>query len=305
MRYLILRQKDVHKVPAGHVPAGVDGSVEAFSQDLPPSEVRGLRRDKRVLNSAPAMSLALIRPINAEQFMPVAATGAKQEKPTWGVRAVKADTSGFSAEGVCVALLDTGIDKAHHALAGIKLGARNCRNFTTTDSSAWHDTDGHGTHCAGTIFGRPVSGNRIGVAPGVNDVVIGKVLGSDGGSTGTLLDALNWAIQNEAQIISMSLGMDLVGLREQLVEDGVHELEATSTAMRVLIDNVRLFDKFGNLLRSGIAFGRSAAVIAASGNESDRMGARFGGLPFVLGAAYPSETEDFVSVGALGRHRRQ
>ena len=35
--------------------------------------------------------------------------------------------------------------------------------------------------------------------------------------------------------------------------------------------------------------------MAASGNESDR----FGQPPFVLGAAYPAATEDFLSVAAL------
>ena len=40
---------------------------------------------------------------------------------------------------------------------------------------------GHGTHCAGTIFGRDVDGMRIGVARGVKKALIGKVLGRDGG----------------------------------------------------------------------------------------------------------------------------
>jgi subtilisin family serine protease len=121
------------------------------------------------------------------------------------------------------------------------------------------------------------------------------VLGPGGGSTGTLITAINWAIESKAQIISMSLGMDLVGFRDRLTSEGMHPKQATSTAMRVLIDNVRFFDKFGNLLRSGAAFGRSAIVVAASGNESDR----FGQTPFVLGAAYPAATEDFLSVAAL------
>jgi hypothetical protein len=100
---------------------------------------------------------------------------------------------------------------------------------------------------------------------------------------------------NKAHIISMSLGMDLVGYRDGLVAQGRHPKEATSTAMRVLIDNVRFFDKFGNFLRSGTAFGRSALVVAASGNGSDRLGQ----APFVLGAAYPAATEDFLSVAAI------
>ena len=97
----------------------------------------------------------------------------------------------------------------------------------------------------------------------------------------------------------MSLGMDPIGFRERLELEGLHEREATSKAMQVLVDNVRFFDKFGNLLRSGAAFGRSAVVIGATGNESDRFGNRFGGGPFVLGAAYPGDTEDFLSIGAI------
>ena len=75
----------------------------------------------------------------------------------------------------------------------------------------------------------------------------------------------------------------------------MHPTQATSTAMRVLIDNVKFFEKFGNLLRSGTAFGRTSLILAASGNESDR----FGPSPFVLGAAYPAATEGFLSVAAL------
>jgi subtilisin family serine protease len=205
---------------------------------------------------------------------------------------VGATTSPFTGSGVTVAILDTGIDKNHPAFSDVEIIGRN---FTSGDPLDFSDTNSHGTHCAGTILGRAVSGRRIGVAPGVGRVVVGKVLGPGGGSTGTLFTAINWAIENRAQIISMSLGMDLVGLRDQLQAQGMHPKQATSTAMQVLIDNVRFFDKFGNLLRSGTAFGRSALIVAASGNESDR----FGEPPFVLRAAYPAATEDFLSIAAL------
>ncbi len=185
-----------------------------------------------------------------------------------------------------------GIDKGHPAFSGVEIIGRN---FTAGAPDDFNDTNGHGTHCAGTIFGRAVSGTRIGVAPGITNAVIGKVLGPGGGSTGTLFTAINWAIENKAQINSMSLGMDLVGFRDRLTAQGMHPEQATSTAMRVLIDNVRFFDKFGNMLRSGAAFGRSALIVAASGNESDR----YGKPPYVLGAAYPAATEDFLSVAAI------
>ena len=235
------------------------------------------------------MPLMLIEPVSCPGDL---TAGPAEAEVAWGIQAVGASTSPFTGTGVTLAVLDTGIDKSHPAFSGVEIIGRN---FTAGAPDEFNDIKGHGTHCAGTIFGRAVNGKRIGVAPGITKAVIGKVLGPGGGSTGTLFSAINWVIENKAQIISMSLGMDLVGFRDQLEAHGLHPKQATSTAMQVLIDNVRFFDKFGNLLRSGTAFGRSALIVAASGNESDR----FGQPPFVLGAAYPAATEDFLSVAAL------
>lgn len=291
MEMMILRRRGSGGLEGTHVPVGTGSDVEALVQDLPPSEVRGLQRDGNVLGAAEPMPLTLIEPVPSTAQVVTPPAGGEV---AWGIRAVGASTSPFSGKGVTVAVLDTGIDKGHPAFSGVEIIGRN---FTAGPPDDVSDTNSHGTHCAGTIFGRAVSGTRIGVAPGVTRAVIGKVLGPGGGSTGTLFTAINWAIENRAQIISMSLGMDLVGFRERLAAQGMHPKQATSTAMRVLIDNVRFFDKFGNLLRSGMAFGRSALIVAASGNESDR----FGQPPFVLGAAYPAATEDFLSVAALER----
>jgi subtilisin family serine protease len=73
----------------------------------------------------------------------------------WGVRAIRADMSPYSGEGVIVAVLDTGIDAAHPAFAGMELVQRD---FTGAGNG---DVHGHGTHCAGTIFGRDVDGLRV------------------------------------------------------------------------------------------------------------------------------------------------
>jgi subtilisin family serine protease len=289
MEMLILRRKGGRGLEGRHIPVGTGSEVEALVQDLPHSEVRGLNRDENVLGTAEPMPLKLIEPVSSPNDDTADPVGAEV---TWGVRAVGAVTSPFTGKGVTVAVLDTGIDTSHAAFSDVKIIGRN---FTTGPRDDITDTNSHGTHCAGTIFGRAVNGTRIGVAPGIARVVIGKVLGPGGGSTGTLFTAINWAIENKAQIISMSLGMDLVGFRDRLEAQGMHSKQATSTAMRVLIDNVRFFDKFGNLLRSGTAFGRSALVVAASGNESDR----FGQAPFVLGTGYPAAAEDFLSVAAV------
>ena len=55
---------------------------------------------------------------------------------TWGVKAVGADTSPFTGDGVIVSVLDTGIDAAHPAFAGVEIVQR--------DFTGEGDGDGHG-----------------------------------------------------------------------------------------------------------------------------------------------------------------
>jgi subtilisin family serine protease len=116
------------------------------------SEAIDIARDPQVAAVAKPMPTTLIKPLDVAG---AAATGA------WGIAAVKADTSNFSGDDVVVAVLDTGIDRPHPAFAGVTIVEQD---FSGSGNG---DRQGHGTHCAGTIFGRDVSGTRIGIARGV------------------------------------------------------------------------------------------------------------------------------------------
>jgi subtilisin family serine protease len=165
----------------------------------------------------------------------------------------------------------------------------NFKNFTNDPDD---DTDGHGTHCAGTIFGRAVQGCRIGVAPGVRRALIAKVIGSHGGSTEQISQAVLWASDKGAHIISMSLGMDFVGYQRELKAD-MPENAATSMALVHYRANLRLFDRLGTFLRTS-EMTPGVLVVAASGNESERP-------RFRIAAGPPAAAESFVPVAALDR----
>ena len=208
----------------------------------------------------------------------------------WAMSLIGADTSPWSGEGVTVAVLDTGIDAAHEAFEGVDITQQN---FTTDGGE---DTDGHGTHCAGTIFGRDVGGRRIGVARGVTKALIGKIIGRNSpADTSVVARALNWATMNGADVISMSIGMDFPGFREQLIAKyKLNDREATSLALDAYRANVELFDNLSRGALGAPGLTQGSVVACAAGNESDSP-------RYTISSSPPGNAAEFVSVAALAR----
>jgi subtilisin family serine protease len=260
--------------------------VKIEVDEIDKRQIPALTRQADVVAIAPAMPMKLVTPSSAGAAP--AADAQPAAGPTWGVTAVGADTSSCDGKGVVVAVLDTGIDKTHPAFTGVTLTEKD---FTGAGNG---DTHGHGTHCAGTIFGRDVNGTRIGVARGVTSVLIGKVIGPNGGASDAIASAIQWALDNDAHVISMSLGIDFPGYQEQLQGQGVPQKAATSLALEGYRANVQLFERLASLIRAHAAFGHPTLVCAAAGNESERPN-------FVIAVSPPAVSEGFISVAALGQ----
>jgi len=281
---------------------GRGGGLESAAEVAPPelrveterldkNDVRDIARDPEVTAIAPPMPTRLIEPVKLKGGRRAGA-GAAAAGDAWGVAAVGANVSGFSGAGVVVSVLDTGIDASHPAFAGVTL--------TQMDFSGSGDGDvqGHGTHCAGTVFGRDVGGARIGVARGVATALIGKVLGDDGGgSSDMLFRGIQWAMQGGANVISMSLGFDFPGMVKGLVADGWPADLATSRALEAYRANLRMFDALMGLVKAQEAFGPGVVVVAAAGNESERQQ----DPDYEIAVSLPAAAEGVVSVGAVGQ----
>lgn len=126
---------------------------------------------------------------------------------TWGLQACGAAISPHTAADVAVAVLDTGLDLTHADFAGRPIVSQSFVAGVTAQ-----DGHGHGTHVVGTSCGLadpPGPSRRYGVATGAK-ILVGKVLGDQGGgSDGQILAAIDWALTNGVQVISMSLGADV------------------------------------------------------------------------------------------------
>ena len=74
------------------------------------------------------------------------------------------------------------------------------------DSFLGRDSDEHGTHCAGTLVGGVASGRQIGVAPDARLAAALVLNGDDGGTDAQILRGIDWCLEQEVDVISMSLG---------------------------------------------------------------------------------------------------
>jgi subtilisin family serine protease len=292
-KYIVLRSTHPHTRDASRGPGIAASSHEAAEaelsievEEIERREVPALAREKNVTAIAPAVPMRLIEPVAKSQADPASIQGT-----AWGVRAVGADSSPFTGKGVVVAVLDTGIDASHPAFAGMKLEQKN---FTTEEDG---DTHGHGTHCAGTIFGRTTDGVRIGVAPGVERALIGKVLGKGGGGTEEISLAIDWAMKNGANVISMSFGMDFPDYVRRLQEDeGLPLRLAVSRALEGYRETVLLFESLASGISTPAPFIQPMVLVGAAGNASRRNENPI----FEIAVEPPAVARGFISVAALG-----
>jgi major intracellular serine protease len=166
--------------------------------------------------------------------------------------------------GITVAILDTGCDITHPDLIERIIGGRNFTNDDGGNPDVYKDYNGHGTHVAGTIAATKNNNGVVGVAPEANLLII-KVLDKNGsGQYEWIINGIKYAIEQKADIISMSLG-------------GPEDLPELHEAIQKAVKN--------NIL-----------VICAAGNEGD-------GVDSTDEFDYPGCYNEVISVGAIDLER--
>ena len=122
---------------------------------------------------------------------------------TWGLEATRIPSSRYSGRGTRVAILDTGLDLRHPDFADRAIVAQSFVAGLAVD-----DANGHGTFCAGVACGplRPAFLPRYGIAFAA-ELCIARVLDDNAdGTDGDTLAGIDWAVRNDCDVISMSLG---------------------------------------------------------------------------------------------------
>lgn len=172
--------------------------------------------------------------------------------------------------GIKVAILDTGIDKAHSALAG-KVVAE-----VSTASQPVTSPGDHGTHCAGTVASQNTF--RRGVAPGC-DLINVKVLTSGGSGDHTWVEkGMEEAFKLGADVVSMSLGWSHIFHGWQC-DDGRCSL---CRAAKTLVD-------------------LGVVVVVAAGNENNLAASQ--NPPVDTSLRCPGQCRDVITVGAVDNNK--
>lgn len=128
----------------------------------------------------------------------------RQKTVGWGQKAMRMDQlpPTYRGQGVKIAVIDSGIANSHEELTRVRAGFDIVNKKTSPET--WNeDTLGHGSHCAGVIGGADLAFGIRGFAP---DAEIHACKLFPGGQVSQLIDALEYCIERQVDVVNLSLG---------------------------------------------------------------------------------------------------
>lgn len=126
---------------------------------------------------------------------------------------------GYTGEGIIVAVIDSGVNYKHIDIAdhlwdgGAEFPNHGYNTYSNNNDPM--DKFGHGTHCAGTICGDGSSGVKTGIAPNVTLMCVKSVSDEGTGTANHINSGMEWAIDHNADVLSMSLGVTMPTISEK------------------------------------------------------------------------------------------
>ncbi len=126
-------------------------------------------------------------------------------------QAIEADegwAAGYDGSGITVAVIDTGIDVTHPFFEGAIVSCVS--TIGGLESPECTDTDGHGTHVAGTVASRDET--YPGIAPGASLAAVRVLHAAGSGTSSDIIAGIQWVADNQdnvspsIEVATMSIG---------------------------------------------------------------------------------------------------
>jgi subtilisin family serine protease len=141
----------------------------------------------------------------------------QQKRLGWGQRAMRLDQlpPQLRGQGIRVAIVDSGIATSHDCLNRTRAGF-DIINKSTHPHTWNQDSLGHGSHCAGVVAAAELAFGIRGFAP---DAEIHACKLFPGGQVSQLIDALEYCIEQQIDVVNLSLGgSDMSEALEQQIQ---------------------------------------------------------------------------------------
>ncbi|MCB0419525.1 MAG: S8 family serine peptidase [Bdellovibrionales bacterium] len=186
----------------------LDGIEMLIIESSHPSDIAKIKAQPNVIDVEEEIFFDAPQPMNVDPLKASYVVIPYALDVPWGITAVKAPQAWSLSNygvGARVMVLDTGIDKDHIDLASRFEKGQNFFNDNNPGPYDFFDLIGHGTHVAGTIAADGNHTGLVGVAPGAA-ILAGRVCGTRGCSSVAILQGVNWGVQENVDVISMSLG---------------------------------------------------------------------------------------------------
>ena len=180
---------------------------------------------------------------------------------------------GFDGTGVTIGIVDTGVDVYHQEF---DISSFVAWNDLINGELDYYDDSDHGIHIAGVLaskgsFQGLLSGvNMQGVAPGARLIIVKSISNSDctygGGNDSYVADGIQFCIDNDADIICLSLGKKPEDL----------DIDENSKTAELCTQ----------------AINQGVFVVAPAGNDGQNEDGD---------VAFPSSLDNVIAVGAVGK----
>jgi serine protease AprX len=137
------------------------------------------------------------------------------------VNAEQVWAQGYTGAGVIVAVVDSGVnyehaDVADHLWDGGDEFPHHGYDIVNGDNDPMDDI-GHGTHVAGIVCGDGTSGSQTGVAPDATLMCVKSIAVDGFGGAVNIAGGMEWAVEHDCDMISMSLGMAGASVTDKIV----------------------------------------------------------------------------------------